>query len=55
MREGHEDQHLMAALVNDFDHGVDAVGHIELKHFASICIDCTPADLEQLVDLGRCV
>jgi len=55
MGERYEDQHLVACLLDDFQHHVQAVGHVELKHLTSIRIDRTSADLEQLVEFGRSV
>ena len=51
--EGDEHQHLVAGLLDDLQHGVEAVGDVELQHRAIIRVDCTSADLEQLVQLGR--
>ena len=55
MRERHKDQHLVAGLLDDFQHGVQSVADVELQDLSTIRIDRTSADLQELVDLNRCV
>ena len=55
MGEWHEDQHLVRGFLDDFQHHVKSVGYIELYDFSSIRIDRTTTNLEQLVNLNRCV